>query len=373
MRTFYRLLWRLPSWHNFGSPITVILMPGEILNEESKRIWDRGANDNETPGRRVSRVRWALIDFYTSRRMGFSMYANSMAIPIEDENDGNAMTGYVDILGRQIEYEPSQTGDRVMPLPPPGPARTARAEQILSSSAQPSPDRHDRPQEDGKAQRRLRIDPQGKVLGKTVGKTTGKPSGKPPGLPQSSPQPDDALPDGRGGDSIPNFPHSTAQLLAPLSTLPHIATNLPMGEMHDALRSASGRPVIWGHWLNSYDELYALNSRPWLAAVLEYHNSARPASNEEALAVDPARAMAWILTHMSLARQSSIEQLILQFNGNDFQRDGMQLQAAQLIRTALETLPMTTILGHPAEIMAAGDDVATANEQWRSLLAQYPM
>lgn len=163
MNTFFRLLFLLPGWYNFSSPITVILVPGEIQNDESRRFWDAKANGQagaESGWIRAGRVRQSLISFYTSRRMKFAVYADSVGVPIEEGAD----TFYVDILGRMVEYQSKEAGDQLLLMPPRGKARTAGAARIQTSSPKSSPDRQPRINPNGKPNVAKRINPLGKQI-----------------------------------------------------------------------------------------------------------------------------------------------------------------------------------------------------------------
>lgn len=356
MDVFYRLLFQLPGRYGFEGNVTAILQPGEIQNDDSAAFWDERAPAGETGEERIHRVVEALRRFYLSPRMGYSVVV-----------DG-APTGdtpyFVVILGREISPPPPRPGDVRLagPLPLPGPptpppgmyssddepslpsspslpgqAAAGGAEILTTPPAVREPagepvDWVDTRDEAASILRRGQPSPAATRARARAAAT--RSSSSPTPAHSSRTPPTDDLENTR----FP-FPLTEEALLEPLRNTAeydyahpeHIRHGLGNAVFAYHVGAGAGAPHVW-------------NSREWFAAAHRYFPGARPNSRAEELALPPAEAAAHFLTHMAPARQQQLREIA--------EREGGMLVVAGVVRAALLTQEIDTILGHPEEISA---------------------
>lgn len=301
MNVFYRLLWRLPSDLSFGDSVTILLQPGELENPDSSSFWDRNAPPNESESDRYDRVLESLARFYKSDRMGYFTYCHSAKVGVPPR------TSSLRTLGREIFRQEGHPKDQIL---------------FVHNPNQPNQD-----------------------LGSSPG-------------PKSSPPIHCTV------YTTTAFPDSEDELIEPLLSLPGVVAVDRRDNDLDYLRGNfdyAGVFHIYGARLETADAPYAFNTLVWVSLLIGYVASARPVNNLAELALDPAHAVAHVVTHMSVARQAAFA---------SFARDHDVLTAAHLIRLALENLPMEVILGHVDELEASDIPQEMADEAWKNIMLE---
>lgn len=83
MMTLFRLLFLGPPWVAFSGTITVILQPGELVNDDSRAYWDRQAPADETRLGRLDRVSQTLRRFYEEK---LGTHSSFLIAPLVDRS-----------------------------------------------------------------------------------------------------------------------------------------------------------------------------------------------------------------------------------------------------------------------------------------------
>lgn len=126
---FYRLLTggTLPVWYTFSGPVTFILEPGLLQNDEMKTVWEGIRRQEESDDAFAYRVAGILTGIY--QRRGFQIYAD-----ISTSTHGFSTLGQVVLPGTYPRMPTDKLlGGRVMKTRPAGPPP--------SSMVSPSPNR----------------------------------------------------------------------------------------------------------------------------------------------------------------------------------------------------------------------------------------
>lgn len=340
MNMFYRQLYLLPAWFNVHTPTTVILNPGEIVNNRSKQYWDKQAPEDETPHARIVRVRETLFK-KVYNKMGFEWYGKDLEVPQSTEENRHVAQYYYFVAGRTIKLEdfPTVAGDSLLPLP---------EDRMLPPVESPErPAASSSPQEgEGKLPGPLR-----KVARKKI---------------QASLDIGDAKATNGQERQRPAFPHDVATLIRPLLPVSH-----PLGFLRNKLRVFPGGPItIWGHKLSSSDDddeddnvKFAFNHIHWISVIYKYLRS-DPPTDKDLDRLDPANVMVWVLQHMTVDRQASFINFILEHSDTEEDQNLMQLEGARLIRVAVDCMPLPAVLGNPTDNYS----LEKANTNWNIML-----
>lgn len=316
MQVFYRLFWALPNWFAFPGPVTVILQPGELRDEQSQSFWDQQAPADETDDQRIERVTKTLVRMYTGERFGFTRIVYEAVVA----------RYVIIILGREIRYQTPVEGDRMIPIAARAP-RPRRAPPRQSTKT-PPPD----------------------------------PAEAPPGdLERAGPRGKEPPPAALGPPAPSAFPSTEEELVAPLRRLEDFAAASAAGSFGPILTLTAHLTGGAGYHLfgrelrdpREDDDVY--NAPEWWAAQVTYFPSARPADPAGELALPAADALVHALSHMSRARIADLRAVAEQMG---------PLVAAGVVRAAyLSGMGTTAILGFIDEGVTEEDDAA-----WRRVI-----